>query len=377
MQFLRSSMMIAPAGVAVCSAYLAGAANLFEDEAGKDLRLEAEDGVEMVHSCLLRANSEVFRGMLESTMAEGQRKAVSLPGVRRADLRVWLRLLYTGEVDPSDWEGIPGDERPTTYEVDAGDVPDWADDVHSKRTGRSLHESLLDFDGVYVPIGNYRGSPLFGKKASFVRAPRMYYVFYRSQNDEPGGPYWKLCQVGQEDFQRLMDFPSCPPDDHVDGEVGWTFSQKGDSDAGPPAKTWNQPIGTGTWCELEDFTFEDPDFDREKFKNISITVIKVSKPPLSLLLGVFGLVRKYLVEHMRGWLAKLLLEHLTSQNFEELMAGAIRLDDGPLRMHCLNFAKDSAEVRAQYINGHLRAPEVLFELKTLWPQRVVKRRRML
>ena len=53
------------------------------------------------------------------------------------------------------------------------------------------------------------------------------------------------------------------------------------------------------------------------------------------------------------------------------------MDDGPLRMHCLRFAEGSAEVRRLYKEQRLSAPEVHFELATLWPQPHAEKRRRL
>ena len=105
----------------------------------------------------------------------------------------------------------------------------------------------------------------------------------------------------------------------------------------------------------------------EARSRISLQVTEMGrKPPVRLLLTALGLSRKYAVEHMEGWLAKLLLAALTEDSFEEILAGAIRLDETATRMQCLRFAEKSSTLRGRYDRGEIVAPEVHSELRMLW-----------
>ncbi|CAE7345606.1 Pla2g12a [Symbiodinium sp. CCMP2592] len=46
--------------------------------------------------------------MLSAEMSEGRTKTIELSDVTRADLLFFLRLLYTGQVDEADWDGLSG-----------------------------------------------------------------------------------------------------------------------------------------------------------------------------------------------------------------------------------------------------------------------------
>merc|ERR1711964_482146 len=75
---------------------------MFLDE-DKDVLFKLADGEERAHKVVLKAASEVFSGMFKHGMRENAEGVVELPDVSRAAMRVFLRLIYTGHVDPSDW----------------------------------------------------------------------------------------------------------------------------------------------------------------------------------------------------------------------------------------------------------------------------------
>ena len=69
----------------------------------KDIIFEVADGELEAHSVVLKASSDVFKQMLQSQMSEGTSRRISLPEVSVVAMKVFLRLLYTGRVDVSDW----------------------------------------------------------------------------------------------------------------------------------------------------------------------------------------------------------------------------------------------------------------------------------
>lgn len=69
---------------------------------GKDVTFVLSDGEVEAHSLVLMAGSEVFQEMMKSEMLEGRTRRIELQE-NAATIRVFLRLLYTGHVDSSDW----------------------------------------------------------------------------------------------------------------------------------------------------------------------------------------------------------------------------------------------------------------------------------
>lgn len=78
---------------------------LIDDDSLKDVVLVSSDGQEILaHSLILSQASDCFKEMLRCTsMKEGQSKRVILPDLSFAEIRIFLRLLYTGHLDPQDW----------------------------------------------------------------------------------------------------------------------------------------------------------------------------------------------------------------------------------------------------------------------------------
>ena len=71
----------------------------FADDERKDVTLQLTDGTEVLaHGSLLMAASPVFKAMLSHDMEEKQRRVIKLPGFSRAEVRFFLRLVYTGGV---------------------------------------------------------------------------------------------------------------------------------------------------------------------------------------------------------------------------------------------------------------------------------------
>ena len=77
----------------------------FADDERKDVTLQLPDGTEVLaHGSLLMAASPVFKAMLSHDMEEKQRHVIKLPGFSRAEVRFFLRLVYTGGVEPGEWD---------------------------------------------------------------------------------------------------------------------------------------------------------------------------------------------------------------------------------------------------------------------------------
>lgn len=320
---------------------------LFFDEDGKDVRLHARDGVLVAHSAVLRAVSKPFRQMLAGEMSEGRSKTVDLPDMTRAELMFFFRLLYTGQVNESDWNGL---SATPSYSVS---VPDDAEPAPA---------GLLN--GTYTAAGTFRGAP------KFLNGNQV--LLYRGTKEETGGPFWKLSWKEDDDDDEDDEEETDPrleqlwsnadvTDEIPDHLIGWDFSQSGGTASAPPSGTWNPLKGIGVWGSPG---------------KLPVIVTKVDNPPLELLLSALGFAKKYLVEYMVQWLMEATWERLDTSSFEQILSTAILLDISPLRMRCLRFAESSGAVRERYESQAFTDAAVNFELQAIWPRLEQKRRRV-
>jgi len=86
--------------------------DMLDDEETKDVTFEAQDGEVLAHSVLLRQISEPFKAMLSSGMRESRTKIISMKEFTCAQLKFFLRHVYTGHKDSVDWHGKDDDPVP-------------------------------------------------------------------------------------------------------------------------------------------------------------------------------------------------------------------------------------------------------------------------
>lgn len=84
---------------------------LYEDECFHDISFELLDGRVGAHKSVLAASSDVFRVMFAGEMKEATSGVVSMPDVSQATLRVFLRLVYCGDVNSVDWKSQDCSEK--------------------------------------------------------------------------------------------------------------------------------------------------------------------------------------------------------------------------------------------------------------------------
>lgn len=77
---------------------------LFEAD-DKDVTIRCSDGDISAHKCVLSAVSEVFAATLKHNMREKADNVILVEDVAKADMKIFLRLVYTGNVNPTDWDG--------------------------------------------------------------------------------------------------------------------------------------------------------------------------------------------------------------------------------------------------------------------------------
>lgn len=86
--------------------------SLFLDDSGKDVELKARDGSVWAHTLILAQMSEPIKSMLNAGMAEQRTKTIQMKSFSTAHLRFILRFVYTGHIEPADWDGGAARSRP-------------------------------------------------------------------------------------------------------------------------------------------------------------------------------------------------------------------------------------------------------------------------
>jgi len=321
---------------------------MFDNRSSGDVVFVASDGQEAAHSLVLSTASEVFKSMLTSELQEARTKTVEVPDVTCMELRFFLRLLYAGQVDEDDWLGAANQIK-SSYDVQVAyhnggdDLPMTEFDI--------LHQVSERWHGVYYRDGTYAGAPKFKNRSG---------TYLYCSLPESGSAIWRLTDTDLE--------AKPPPQD-----VPWSFSHPGTQDF-PPTGTWRR---TADAWEVNNRLWGGPavpEFVRDRI--LLHVTSEPETPPLKLFLSALKLARKYLIDYMsKPIVLKLVLSHLTIENFEKIFAGALELDHGLLRMVCLRFASDNRtptslgrEVCPKYFNGGFTHPGVLQELGQLWPE---------
>mmetsp|Transcript_134420 Transcript_134420/g.287583 ORF Transcript_134420/g.287583 Transcript_134420/m.287583 type:complete len:300 (+) Transcript_134420:74-973(+) len=78
---------------------------MLKDDRFKDVTFRLADGEIGAHRSVLAAASDALAAMFASSMQEGSSGYVDLKNVDCETMRVFLRQIYTGHVDPEDWGG--------------------------------------------------------------------------------------------------------------------------------------------------------------------------------------------------------------------------------------------------------------------------------
>jgi hypothetical protein len=77
---------------------------IYQDESIKDVEVVLKDGIAvMADSIVLKVSSPVFRAMLSHDMQETREMKFVIDDYTSGEFRFFLRLLYTGRMDPSEW----------------------------------------------------------------------------------------------------------------------------------------------------------------------------------------------------------------------------------------------------------------------------------
>eukprot|EP00929_Paragymnodinium_shiwhaense_P060328 TRINITY_DN30141_c0_g1_i1.p1 TRINITY_DN30141_c0_g1~~TRINITY_DN30141_c0_g1_i1.p1 ORF type:complete len:380 (-),score=70.23 TRINITY_DN30141_c0_g1_i1:359-1498(-) len=347
--------------------------NLFIDEDLKDVTFRLQDGEERAHRNILMAASEVFKGMFKFDMKENQEGVVELPDLDRTSMRVFLRLIYTGHVDPTDWMTHPGcgasDGKaadPVLWKANTSVewprltalAPSWKSSVMLDAESDSFQFTVKSDNwqnsnlmiGI-VPKGAEIGNVLYNSTGFWLHASGGSFTYtYPGSNPLP---------------QPIPLRPNASVTVKYD-KVKSTFMYSLDGNHFTPV-TFRFPIpGNCTFCPAVNFYAAN--------ETVEIEMETEKLPcPLGVLLAVTKLARKYMVRGTLSMTTQVLKRRLMDfkakediESFQEIFAAAIGADIGALRLAALDLSRTFIKFREQYDEERLR-PEVAHELEAIWP----------
>eukprot|EP00929_Paragymnodinium_shiwhaense_P104930 TRINITY_DN69762_c0_g1_i1.p1 TRINITY_DN69762_c0_g1~~TRINITY_DN69762_c0_g1_i1.p1 ORF type:complete len:386 (-),score=78.37 TRINITY_DN69762_c0_g1_i1:115-1272(-) len=351
---------------------------LLSDE-NKDVTFKLADGEEHAHKNILMAASEVFAGMFKQGMREKQEGVIELPDVSRIAMKVFLRLLYTGHVDPADWASSGQLEKATNMKMntlrvmsqsgvtaqgqeftaqqdrwssavvlDAGEG-DWELMVRSESWGRNF---MIGTTSASCTAGTcmYRGQGIF-----------VHVYANKARTVLENGAY-----------RPLHAGPEIANNTDVSFKYRHATSEFSISVDGEPVERFDVN------AKLPDVTRCCPAINfYEEGASLTAT-LKSSSPggpkcPDDVLIAVAQLSKKYMVKRLVSKVTQVLKRRLTDarnnasvEQFQRLLSAAISMDLGALRMAALEDAKAFTKLREQY-DAEALQPEVMFELEAIWP----------
>mmetsp|Transcript_96151 Transcript_96151/g.206290 ORF Transcript_96151/g.206290 Transcript_96151/m.206290 type:complete len:357 (-) Transcript_96151:84-1154(-) len=173
---------------------------LFNTKRFEDVIFLLADGNEGAHKVVLAAASDAFAAMFEQPMQETQSGKVELPSTKWVTMRVFLRLLYTGRVDPQDWqeattgsEGSPSEGvEPRKGAEPEEEYEDAVDADHSSSDSSSESEEAEGEERNEVAVVG-GGSVAAGVLVATVAEPKEKHVGGEQQRAEV--PLEILCDV--------------------------------------------------------------------------------------------------------------------------------------------------------------------------------------
>jgi len=344
--------------------------SLFLDE-HKDVTFKLADGEEHAHAVILKGCSEVFCGMFHQNMREKFEGVVELPGVPRAAMRVFLRLLYTGHVDESDWPQQPEDSmQPTVKLLRSRHTICQSPQLTSQSSDNWGSAMLLDCDSTSFEFSIRADWPkltvMIGIAPKDVQLTASLY--------SGRGCYFYVCagslqsKYGQDRGAETLSLIQLHP--HAIVTMRYT----------PTNSSVSISVDNSDFITVSTALPKNVQYcPAINMPGSGQTLEVVSGPstcpqcPVHILLAVASLAKKYMVQSVLSMTIQALKKRLgqaksqrCTDTFEQILAGAIAHDMGAARMAALECAKDFPSVREKYDGKQLR-PEVAFELEAIWP----------
>eukprot|EP00927_Polykrikos_kofoidii_P063960 TRINITY_DN58892_c0_g1_i1.p1 TRINITY_DN58892_c0_g1~~TRINITY_DN58892_c0_g1_i1.p1 ORF type:complete len:315 (-),score=38.25 TRINITY_DN58892_c0_g1_i1:318-1262(-) len=293
---------------------------LFESAAGKDVSIRVDNGSEeRCHSVVLTAASDVLGAMLATEMREGRERCIKVHDVSIVALRVFLRLLYTGSLEPDDWLATPGCHRSHKRQRDDGTRQKSFSPSRGRRRSRSGSWRQRSF------ARRFAGADLAAACAASAAATVG-------------------CAVAAVDF-----------DDHEDDELPLHLLLE----VAELAKMWIvESVRVGVVEELLRRLRSAPRRCRSPCSRSSDTdSSRTCSPPGTAATRGRGCRSEF---------------GLDSASFGKIMSAAIRHELGAVRLAGMEVARHSLKIRAAFERRELPA-EVLHDLEALWPKPQARR----
>eukprot|EP00929_Paragymnodinium_shiwhaense_P113405 TRINITY_DN81697_c0_g1_i1.p1 TRINITY_DN81697_c0_g1~~TRINITY_DN81697_c0_g1_i1.p1 ORF type:complete len:387 (-),score=60.46 TRINITY_DN81697_c0_g1_i1:204-1364(-) len=352
---------------------------LFNAEASKDVTFKLSDGEEKAHRNVLAAASDVFAGMFEQDMREKKDGVIELPTVDKVSMRIFLRLLYTDRLDPSDWhDAAATKEQGSTVRVlkkkhfkisatkfqaeDAG--AEYASHVLLDAGSRSFDFSIKVHGEAWLVLGIEPtstelsdGDILFGGSG----------VGLRTGDGKVQSLWGREC----DDYDFSSPLQPLPPNSIVtctyDSAASTVeFFVDGERVQVPSdAASCVRPDPETRYCPAITACGPDDIFELVEMRALDC--------PLGSGICVASLAKKYMVNEVLSSSTQALKRRVEDakvlrsvSTFEEILAAAICYDMSALRMAALKAAEGFEELRKMY-NAKSLKPEVLHELEAIWP----------
>eukprot|EP00929_Paragymnodinium_shiwhaense_P044047 TRINITY_DN2259_c0_g2_i1.p1 TRINITY_DN2259_c0_g2~~TRINITY_DN2259_c0_g2_i1.p1 ORF type:complete len:398 (-),score=62.45 TRINITY_DN2259_c0_g2_i1:539-1672(-) len=345
---------------------------LFMDEESKDVTFKLADGEQRAHRLILQSASDVFKGMFGQDMREKQQGVVNLPEVDTSSMRVFLRLIYTGHIDESDFaqpeeqSDLVLNSKPLRISKQAGfDI----DGPRLRSSGASWAPGLLvdaELDRAQfsvscrgsagpamiglAPSNTQLGQSIHGRGAwIYVQHGRIDCTYPGSQPvpvQTPVGPSSKVTIAFEKSSNSLVY--------SVDGGT----MQVARTVPAPPEGAHYQ------------FALNVPNKGIELDVELKRPCVG---PPLDTLISVAILSKKYMVQDLLSLSVRALKarlecakENACVRSFEAILCGAMSSSLDPVRLAALKLAEDFTKLRQSYDAGELK-PEIMHELEAIWP----------
>jgi len=356
---------------------LAMTERMFEDPDGdKDVTFKLSDGEECAHKVILKAASEVFAGMFQQDMREKTRGVVELLDTSRVAMRVFLRLIYTGNVNPADWGQLDTTEQASSTRVLRQTHMHVAWPLLQATRDDTTAAVLLDAaDGDFEfsvcrknEVGFNIGIAPRETSPTHLSTGYMYetHGFYCYVDDE--GVTTLFGQDGTDGKEIELD--TVP----VGGVISVRFVASTaslllsvDGKKYIPAIFRKSIPSDVRYCPALIISE-----NQGQLQVVNIAPARC-QCPLDVLINVLALSRKYMVKGTSARILQVLKDRLADakvmkdvSTFQEIATAAISSDLSTLRMAFLENAKDFVELRKEYDADKLR-PEVAYELQAIWP----------
>lgn len=284
---------------------------LLTQDSTKDLEIQMSDGVLKAHSSILILGSAAVERILgQGLAAETNQKRLSWTEHTVEVGKFFLRLLYSGTVEETEWskgsEAEPCQEAPRILQI------------------KSPNGNQQDEAGTYeLRAERANGKPVWKKRGS------NFWLFYCD------GKWFVDTERADEDFT-------------LGG--GWIKSEACDA----------MPDAASGWERADDDIPQwVPDSD-----------IWVGEPqrrvPLRLLLGGIEIAKTYLFEDLLEVLVEAVQGRVGFDTFDAILKAAIKIDLTPLRLFCVQYAKEQKHGVRELYDSRALSPEVRAELIGIW-----------